>query len=89
MKIIKFIKQLFCFHPRLRCKEYNDFGFGGDIRIYYRSPWDLFAVIETRYICNKCGGLFWYTKGDFEEEKMNEIFLRDIQSGNYQTKQQS
>lgn len=74
----KFVKQLFCFHPRLKCEEYSQFKFEPDTRIVYSSPWSLFGIKETRYLCRKCGKKFWYTKGDMEEQKMHERFLKEL-----------
>lgn len=81
----RFIKQLFCSHPRLSCIEYSNIGFITEniipeTRIVYSSPWSLFGTKETKYHCTKCGKKFWYAKGNMDWEKMNEQFLKDLQT---------
>jgi hypothetical protein len=74
----KFIKKLFCFHPRLKCEEYSSFNFEPDTRITYNSPFALFGTKETRYLCIKCRKKFWYTKGDMEIQKRASRLLELI-----------
>lgn len=61
-------------HTRLGCEEYNPYGLEAESRIVYPSPWLLFGVKEIQYKCGKCEKVFWYTKGDMEEQKMQERF---------------
>lgn len=74
----KFLKQLFCGHPRIHCEKHKESILGAETRITYSSPWSLFGTRETQYECKKCGGLFWYPSGNFEEEKMMEETLEKL-----------
>jgi len=78
----EFIKKLFCGHPRLQCEEYNRYGLEPDSRIIYTSPWSLFGIREIEYKCNKCGKIFWYTKGDMAEQRYLESFIKNLTSPN-------
>ena len=82
---MKFIKRLVCRHPRTQCEMYSEVkGLTDeeskfpDTRIIYSSPWSLFGIKETRYLCRKCGKKFWYTRGDFEWQLMNEKFINSL-----------
>jgi hypothetical protein len=72
------MKRLICFligHRHKDCEEYNPYGLEPETRFIYTSPWSLFGVKETRYVCNRCKGKFWYAKGNMEEIKMHYKFM--------------
>jgi hypothetical protein len=79
---MKLLKQIFCFHPRLKCEEYSEFNFEPDTRVRYLSALSLWQTKETRYLCGKCKKKFWYCKGDMEHQKANESFIDSMQSYN-------
>lgn len=68
------------FHKHLNCEEFSEFGFEPDTKLEYDSPWSLFAVKYTRYLCLDCGRKFWMPRGNFEEMKMHEKIVSLLQT---------
>lgn len=71
----KYLKQLFCFHPRQKCEEVRLYCLEPETRIRYQSPFDLFSLKETLYECKKCGKQFYYLAGNMMEEKMADFIF--------------
>lgn len=75
------MKRITCFligHRHRDCEEYNPYKFEPETRIIYTSPWALFGIRETRYLCRRCSGKFWYTKGDMEMKKSHYRFIDSL-----------
>jgi len=77
------MSKIICFligHRHRDCEEYSPYGLEAESRTIYLSPWAMFGTKETRYICKRCSGKFWYTKGDMEWYKMNQKFIESLQA---------